>query len=136
MEVKTPQGELYILKVPEKYLLMNKTHTLEINIKNSTHNSDEPTEFYLKYRANGCKLVNIPSNLDNNVRFSMSPGQDFTFQIELMPTIEGPLQLEIQFVGIQKEFAIGKGHPVCIRSGNDQYRVGRHGWGYREHQIF
>ena len=111
MEVSTPQGELNILNVPEKYLLMNKSHTLEINIKNTTLNSDKPTDFYLKYRANGCKLLNIPSNLDNKVRFSMSPNQNFSFQIQIMPTIEGPLQLEIQFVGIQKKF---KERPIEI----------------------
>ncbi|NHI93376.1 MAG: hypothetical protein EAX96_12895 [Candidatus Lokiarchaeota archaeon] len=103
MEDKTPQGELNINNVPIKYLLMNKSHTLEISIKNKTPNSEEFTDFYLKYRANGCKLLNIPESLDNNVRFSMSPNQIFNFQIEIIPTIEGPLQIEIQFVGIKKE---------------------------------
>ena len=101
MEVITPEGEVNIKNVPERYMLMNRNYPLQINIKNKSTSSTS-IDYYLKYRPNGFKITQIPDNLKNSVRFSMSANQDFSFELQIVPTIEGPLQLDIQFIGIQR----------------------------------
>ncbi len=103
MEVITPEGEINISNVPERYMLMNHNYKLQIYMKNKNKASNTPIDFYLKYRTNGFKITRIPDNLKSGVRFSMNANQDFSFEIEIMPTTEGPLQLDVQFIGIKKD---------------------------------
>lgn len=94
-----PSGTVTFEEFPEKILLLRKHYPIKIKLRNNSDNKDNSVDYYLKYRVNGFKIVEIPDNLKSEVWFSMSPKLEYNFSLEIEPTIEGPLQFEINMFG-------------------------------------
>ncbi|MHA1379539.1 MAG: hypothetical protein ACTSRG_14290 [Candidatus Helarchaeota archaeon] len=94
-----PAGSVSFKEFPEKILLQGKQYQITILLKNKSANKEIPVDFYLKYRTNGFKILDIPENLKSKVWFSMPYDLEYPFSINIEPTIEGPLQFEINLFG-------------------------------------
>lgn len=100
-----PAGSVKFKEFPEKILLQGKKYPIQILLKNESENKDTPVDYYLKYRINGFKILELPSNLKSEVWFSMPYGLEYPFNITFEPTIEGPLQLELSLYGKKVTFS-------------------------------
>ncbi|MHA1301271.1 MAG: hypothetical protein ACTSO9_17755 [Candidatus Helarchaeota archaeon] len=94
-----PAGTVNITEFPEKILLQGKQYPITIILKNKSENKETPVDFYLKYRTNGFKILDLPENLKSGVWFSMPYNLEYPIYIHIEPTIEGPLQFEINMFG-------------------------------------
>ncbi len=100
-----PAGSVSFKEFPEKILLQGKKYPIQILLKNSSETKDNPVDYYLKYRINGFKIIDIPDNLKSEVWFSMPYNLDYPFNITIEPTIEGPLQFELSMFGKKVTFS-------------------------------
>ncbi len=94
-----PAGMVNFTDFPEKILLQGKKYPITIKLKNKSEIKEIPVDFYLKYRMNGFKILDLPENLKSEVWFSMPHDLEYVFTINIEPTIEGPLQFEINMFG-------------------------------------
>ncbi|MFX1450515.1 MAG: hypothetical protein ACFFCM_06720 [Promethearchaeota archaeon] len=100
-----PTGSINFTEFPEKILLQGKKYPIQIVLKNKSENKDSPVDYYLKYRTNGFKILDLPDNLKSEVWFSMPYGLEFPFNLNIEPTIEGPLQFELSMFGKKVTFS-------------------------------
>ncbi|MFX0134893.1 MAG: hypothetical protein ACFFDN_14725 [Candidatus Hodarchaeota archaeon] len=100
-----PVGSVNFKEFPEKILLQGKKYPIQIVLKNKSENKDSPVDFFLKYRINGFKILDLPDNLKSEVWFSMPYNLEYPFNIDIEPTIEGPLQFELNMFGKKVTFS-------------------------------
>ena len=59
-----PAGSVSFKEFPEKILLQGKKYPIQILLKNSSETKDNPVDYYLKYRINGFKIIDIKNILN------------------------------------------------------------------------
>ena len=102
--LEIPEAQIFLESVPEKILIKGKEYSLTIKILNIT---DKRIDYYLKYRINGFKILNVSDPAGSGQKASLDPLNSVSFNMTFTPEIEGPLQLEIALRGWKKAY-----HPV------------------------
>lgn len=93
----SPQVSLNLLNFPQFLLIGNRNYPLNFEISNLAVTQED---YFIKIAEVHCKVLNVPSN---SISFSLNPNEKKRFNLEITPTINGAINLNLEVIHQRKE---------------------------------